>query len=84
RDAVVEASGNLKTIAFSLTKIANDVRWLGSGPRDGLAELTLPAVQPGSSIMPGKVNPVMAEALILVAAQVIGHDAAITLGGLGG
>jgi fumarate hydratase class II len=84
RDAIVEASGALKAIAVSLTKIANDVRWLGSGPRNGLGELTLPAVQPGSSIMPGKVNPVMAEALVLVAAQVIGHDAAITLGGLGG
>ncbi len=84
RDGVVEASGALKTIAVSLTKIANDIRWLGSGPRNGLGELELPAVQPGSSIMPGKVNPVMAEALILVAAQVIGHDAAITLGGLGG
>jgi fumarate hydratase class II len=67
----------------SLTKIANDVRWLGSGPRSGLGELKLPAVQPGSSIMPGKVNPVMAEALIMVAAHVIGHDAAITQGGLG-
>ncbi len=84
RDGVVEASGELKTIAVSLTKIANDIRWLGSGPRNGLGEIDLPAVQPGSSIMPGKVNPVMAEALILVAAQVIGHDAAITLGGLGG
>ena len=84
RDALVEASGELKTIAVSLTKIANDVRWLGSGPRSGLGELRLPAVQPGSSIMPGKVNPVMAEALIMVAAQVIGHDAAITLGGVGG
>jgi fumarate hydratase class II len=84
RDGIVEASGALKTIAVSLTKIANDIRWLGSGPRNGLGELTLPEVQPGSSIMPGKVNPVMAEALILVAAQVIGHDAAITLGGLGG
>jgi len=84
RDAVVEVSGQLKTIAVSLTKIANDIRWLGSGPRNGLGELQLPAVQPGSSIMPGKVNPVMAEALILVAAQVVGHDAAITQGGLGG
>ena len=84
RDGVVEASGELKTIAVSLSKIANDVRWLGSGPRNGLGEIDLPAVQPGSSIMPGKVNPVMAEALILVAAQVVGHDAAITLGGLGG
>lgn len=79
----MEASGELKTIAMSLTKIANDIRWLGSGPRNGLGELRLPAVQPGSSIMPGKVNPVMAEALIMVAAQVIGYDAAITLGGLG-
>ena len=84
RDGVVEASGQLKTIAVSLTKIANDIRWLASGPRGGLGELLLPAVQPGSSIMPGKVNPVMAEALIMVAAQVIGHDAAITQGGLGG
>jgi fumarate hydratase class II len=83
RDGVVEASGQLKTIAVSLTKIANDIRWLGSGPRSGLGELRLPAVQPGSSIMPGKVNPVMAEALIMAAAQVIGHDAATTLGGLG-
>jgi fumarate hydratase class II len=83
RDGVVEASGQLKTIAVSLTKIANDIRWLGSGPRSGLGELRLPAVQPGSSIMPGKVNPVMAEALIMSAAQVIGYDAATTLGGLG-
>jgi fumarate hydratase class II len=84
RDGIVEASGALRTVAVSLTKIANDVRWLGSGPRNGLGEIDLPAVQPGSSIMPGKVNPVMAEALILVAAQVVGHDAAITLCGLGG
>jgi fumarate hydratase class II len=84
RDGIVEASGALKTIAVSLTKIANDIRWLGSGPRNGLGELRLPAVQPGSSIMPGKVNPVMAEALIMVAAQVVGHDAAIALGGMGG
>lgn len=83
RDGAVEVSGQLKTIAVSLTKIANDIRWLGSGPRDGLGELRLPAVQPGSSIMPGKVNPVMAEALILAAAQVIGYDGAITQGGLG-
>ena len=83
RDGIVEASGQLKTIAVSLTKIANDIRWLGSGPRSGLGELQLPAVQPGSSIMPGKVNPVMAEALIMVTAQVIGHDMAITQGGLG-
>ena len=84
RDALVEASGALKTIAVSLSKIANDIRWLGSGPRAGLGELRLPAVQPGSSIMPGKVNPVLAEALLMVAAQVIGYDTAITLGGLGG
>ena len=84
RDAVVEVSGQLRTIAVSLTKIANDIRWLGSGPRSGLGELQLPAVQPGSSIMPGKINPVMAEALILVAAQVVGHDAAVTQAGLGG
>jgi fumarate hydratase class II len=83
RDGVVETSGQLRTIAVGLTKIANDIRWLGSGPRSGLGELRLPAVQPGSSIMPGKVNPVMAEALIMAAAQVIGHDAATTLGGLG-
>lgn len=83
RDILVEVSGLLKTIAVSLTKIANDIRWMGSGPRNGLGEIRLPAVQPGSSIMPGKVNPVMAEALIMVAAQVIGHDAAITQGGLG-
>jgi fumarate hydratase class II len=83
RDGIVEASGQLKTIAVSLAKIANDIRWLGSGPRSGLGELQLPAVQPGSSIMPGKVNPVMAEALIMVTAQVIGHDMAITQGGLG-
>ncbi len=83
RDALVETSGELKTIAVSLTKIANDIRWLGSGPRNGLGELRLPEVQPGSSIMPGKVNPVMAEALIMAAAQVIGNDAAVTLGGLG-
>ena len=83
RDAAVEASGALKTLAVSLTKIANDIRWLGSGPRNGLGELRLPAVQPGSSIMPGKVNPVMAEATIMACAQVIGYDAAITQGGLG-
>jgi fumarate hydratase class II len=79
----VEASGQLKTIAVSLNKIANDIRWLGSGPRGGLGELRLPAVQPGSSIMPGKVNPVMAEAIMMVAGQVIGNDAAILQGGLG-
>ncbi|MHC4968604.1 MAG: class II fumarate hydratase, partial [Planctomycetota bacterium] len=84
RDCVVEASGQLKTIAVALSKIANDIRWLGSGPRCGLFELALPATQPGSSIMPGKVNPVMCESVIQVACQVIGNDAAITLGGTGG
>lgn len=83
RDAVVEASGALKTIAVSMARIANDLRWMGSGPRTGLAEIKLPSVQPGSSIMPGKVNPVICEAVIQVAAQVIGNDAAITLGGMG-
>jgi fumarate hydratase class II len=84
RDGIVEASGQLKTIAVSLSKIANDIRWLGSGPRGGLGELRLPAVQPGSSIMPGKVNPVMAEALIMTTAQVIANDTAVLQGGLGG
>lgn len=84
RDAAVEAAGLLKTIAVSLAKIADDVRWLGSGPRAGLGELRLPAVQPGSSIMPGKVNPVMAEALLQACAYAIAADAAITQGGLGG
>jgi fumarate hydratase class II len=82
RDACVEASGQLKTIAVSLAKIANDIRWLGSGPRCGLGEIKLPAVQPGSSIMPGKVNPVIAESLIQVCLWVIGSDVAVTLGGL--
>ena len=81
RDACVETSGVLKTIAVSLIKIANDIRWLGSGPRLGLGELKLPATQPGSSIMPGKVNPVMPEMLLQAGAQVIGNDAAITFGG---
>jgi fumarate hydratase class II len=81
RDAAVEASGALKTLAVSLIKIANDIRWLGSGPRCGLGELILPATQPGSSIMPGKVNPVMCEMLIQVCAQVIGNDGVITVGG---
>ncbi|MCH2145200.1 MAG: class II fumarate hydratase [Phycisphaerales bacterium] len=84
RDCVVEASGELKTIAVSLSKIASDIRLLGSGPRAGLFELSLPATQPGSSIMPGKVNPVMCESVVQVACQVIGNDAAITAGGLGG
>ncbi len=78
KDAVSFLSGALKTCAVSLTKIANDIRWLGSGPRCGLGELRLPAVQPGSSIMPGKVNPVIAESLLMVCAQVVGYDAAIT------
>jgi fumarate hydratase, class II len=81
RDACVEASGALKTVAVSLAKIANDLRFLGSGPRLGYGELKLPATQPGSSIMPGKVNPVMSEMLLQVCAQVIGNDAAITFGG---
>lgn len=84
KDAIVEASAHLKTIAVSLTKIANDIRWLGSGPRCGIGELTLPAVQPGSSIMPGKVNPVICESVIMACCQVIGNDAAVTLGGVGG
>ncbi len=81
RDACVEASGMLKAIAVSLIKIANDIRWLGSGPRAGLGELKIPPTQPGSSIMPGKVNPVMSEMVIQVGTQVIGNDAAITFGG---
>jgi fumarate hydratase class II len=84
RDALVEASGALKTVAVSLTKIANDIRWMGSGPRAGLAEIQLPELQKGSSIMPGKVNPVIPEVVTQVAAQVIGNDAAITVGGLQG
>jgi fumarate hydratase class II len=78
KDGLVEASGQLKTIATSLFKIANDVRWLGSGPRCGIGEIRLPSTQPGSSIMPGKVNPVMSESLMQVAAQVIGNDATVT------
>jgi fumarate hydratase class II len=81
KDAVVETSGTLKTIAVSLIKIANDIRLLGSGPRLGLGELRLPATQPGSSIMPGKVNPVMCEMLLQVCAQVLGNDTAITFSG---
>ncbi|HEY7484389.1 MAG TPA: class II fumarate hydratase [Streptosporangiaceae bacterium] len=84
RDALVEASGVLRTIAASLNKIANDLRWMGSGPRAGLAEIRLPDLQPGSSIMPGKVNPVIPEAVCQVAAQVIGNDAAIAFGGAAG
>ena len=81
RDGLVEASGALRTIAVSLTKIANDIRWMGSGPLTGLAEIQLPDLQPGSSIMPGKVNPVLPEAVTQVAAQVIGNDAAVAWGG---
>ncbi|WP_461152402.1 class II fumarate hydratase [Saccharopolyspora tripterygii] len=81
QDSVVEASGHMRTVAVSLTKIANDVRWLGSGPRTGLAELALPDLQPGSSIMPGKVNPVIPEATLQVVAQVIGNDAAVAFAG---
>ncbi|HEX4652915.1 MAG TPA: class II fumarate hydratase [Candidatus Udaeobacter sp.] len=84
KDAVVEASGHLKTIAVSLFKIANDVRWLASGPRCGIGEIQLPATQPGSSIMPGKVNPVMSESMMMVCTQVIGHDATITWAGANG
>jgi fumarate hydratase, class II len=84
RDALVEASGALKTVAVSLTKIANDLRLLASGPRAGLAEITLPELQKGSSIMPGKVNPVIPEVVTQVSAQAIGNDIAITVGGMQG
>jgi fumarate hydratase class II len=84
RDASVSVSGALKTIACSLMKIANDLRWLSSGPRCGLGEIELPSQQPGSSIMPGKINPVLPEAICMIAAQVIGNDAAITVGGQSG
>jgi fumarate hydratase class II len=84
RDGLVEASGALKVVAVSLTKIANDLRYLGSGPRAGLSEIFLPELQKGSSIMPGKVNPVIPEVVTQVAAQVIGNDQAITIGGLQG
>ncbi|HJQ80029.1 MAG TPA: class II fumarate hydratase [Lacipirellulaceae bacterium] len=84
KDSFVEAHGELKTIAVSLSKIANDIRLLGSGPRCGIFELSLPAIQPGSSIMPGKVNPVIAEAAVQVACRVIGNDAVVTTAGLGG
>ena len=83
-DAVVMASGALKTLAASLMKIANDIRWLGSGPRSGLGELSLPENEPGSSIMPGKVNPTQCEAMTMVCAQVMGNDVAITIGGMSG
>ncbi|MEV6134796.1 class II fumarate hydratase [Nocardia sp. NPDC051990] len=84
RDGLVEASGALRTIAVSLTKIANDIRWMGSGPLTGLGELQLPDLQPGSSIMPGKVNPVLPEAVTQVAAQVIGNDATVAFSGASG
>jgi fumarate hydratase class II len=84
RDGIVETSGALKTVAVSLTKIANDIRYLGSGPRAGLGEIALPELQKGSSIMPGKVNPVIPEVVTQVAAQVIGNDAAVTVGGMQG
>ena len=83
-DAVVAASGQLKSIAVGLLKIVNDLRWLGSGPRAGIGEITLPEVQPGSSIMPGKVNPVIAESVAMVSAQVIGNDATIAIAGQSG
>ena len=83
-DALVEASGELKTVAVSLHKIANDIRFIASGPRAGLGEISLPEVQPGSSIMPGKINPVIAESVVQVVAQVVGNDAAVTLAGQGG
>ncbi len=84
RDALVELSGQLRTVAVSLTKICNDIRWMGSGPRTGLAEIHLPDLQPGSSIMPGKVNPVVPEATLMVCAQVIGNDAAVAFAGAAG
>ena len=84
RDSLVETSGQLRTIAVSLYKVSNDLRWMGSGPRAGLGEIALPDLQPGSSIMPGKVNPVIPEALCMVCAQVIGNDAAIAFGGAAG
>jgi fumarate hydratase class II len=84
RDGLVEASGQRRTIAVGLVKIANDLRWMGSGPRAGLGEINLPDLQPGSSIMPGKVNPVIPEATVQVAAQVIGNDAALTFAGTTG
>jgi fumarate hydratase class II len=84
RDGIVETSGQLRTIAVGLTKIANDLRWMSSGPRTGLAEISLPDLQPGSSIMPGKVNPVIPEAVLMVAAQVIGNDATVATAGAAG
>jgi fumarate hydratase class II len=84
QDSIVEASGACKTVAVSLTKVANDLRWMGSGPRSGLGEINLPDLQPGSSIMPGKVNPVLCEATVMVAAQVIGNDTTVTIAGAAG
>ena len=84
RDGLVEASGQLRTIAVSLYKVSNDLRWMGSGPRTGLGEINLPDLQPGSSIMPGKVNPVIPEAMCMVCAQVIGNDATVAFGGAAG
>lgn len=84
RDGLVETSGQLRTIAVSLTKISNDLRWMASGPRTGLAEINLPDLQPGSSIMPGKVNPVIPEAVLMVAAQVMGNDATVATAGAAG
>ncbi|MGW3407305.1 class II fumarate hydratase, partial [Streptomyces zhihengii] len=84
RDALVETSGQLRTVAVSLTKICNDLRWMASGPRTGLAEIALPDLQPGSSIMPGKVNPVVPEAVLMVAAQVTGNDTAVAVAGAAG
>jgi fumarate hydratase, class II len=83
RDTIVYAHGAMNTVAVSMMRIANDIRWLGSGPRAGLNEITLPAIQPGSSIMPGKVNPVIPEAVTMVAAQVMGNNTTITVGGMG-
>jgi fumarate hydratase class II len=84
RDGLVEASGALRSTAVSLTKVANDIRWLGSGPRCGIGEIHLPDLQPGSSIMPGKVNPVMSEMLLMICAQVVGNDATVGWGGAAG
>ncbi|QKW22635.1 class II fumarate hydratase [Kitasatospora sp. NA04385] len=84
RDGLVELSGQLRTVAVGFTKIANDLRWMGSGPRTGLAEINLPDLQPGSSIMPGKVNPVLPEVVLMVAAQVIGNDTTVTVAGASG
>ena len=84
QDAAVELSGQMKTVAVSLLKISNDLRWMNSGPQAGLGEIALPSLQPGSSIMPGKVNPVIPEAAAMVCAQVIGNDVTITIAGQSG